>query len=47
MAEFLNFKGDYSGLTNEKAVQNLEMYGENSFAETEDKALNPVIYCSI
>lgn len=38
MAEFLNFKGDYSGLTNEKAVQNLEMYGENSFAETEDKS---------
>ena len=38
MAEFLNFKGDYSGLTNEKAAQNLEMYGENSFTETEDKS---------
>lgn len=38
MAEFLNFKGDYNGLTNEKAAQNLEMYGENSFTETEDKS---------
>ncbi len=38
MAEFLNFKGDYSGLTEEKAAQNLEMYGENSYAENEDKS---------
>ena len=34
MAEFLNFKGDYKGLTEEKAAQNLSMYGENSFSET-------------
>ena len=38
MAEFLNFKGDYKGLTEEKAAQNLSMYGENSFSETEDKS---------
>jgi Ca2+-transporting ATPase len=38
MAEFLDFKGEYKGLTGEKAAQNLDMYGENSFSETEDKS---------
>lgn len=38
MAEFLNFKGNYKGLTEDKATQNLNMYGENSFTDTEDKS---------
>lgn len=38
MAEFLNFKGDYKGLTEEKAQKHLSMYGENLFHETEDKS---------
>lgn len=38
MAEFLNFKGNYKGLTEDKARQNLNMYGENCFTEHEDKS---------
>ncbi|MCH5325165.1 MAG: cation-transporting P-type ATPase [Eubacterium sp.] len=34
MAEFLNFKGDYKGLSTDKAEKNLSMYGENLFTDT-------------
>lgn len=38
MAKFLNFNGDYNGITEQKAEQNLNLYGENIFHETEDKS---------
>ena len=34
MAQFLNFKGDYKGLSEKKASDNLNMYGNNIFTET-------------
>lgn len=37
MAVFLNFKGDYNGLSSDKAEEHLSLYGENVFHETEDK----------
>ncbi len=39
MAEFLNFKGDYKGLTAESAEKKLSMYGENLFSDTRTKRL--------
>ena len=44
MAQFLNFKGDYKGLTESKASDNLEMYGNNIFTETEDKSFKAYHY---
>ena len=41
MAEFLNFKGDYTGLSDIKADENLTMYGENLFAHTQDRSIKP------
>lgn len=50
MAEFLNFKGDYTGISSETAKKNLDMYGANVSRETIDKSfkgyriiLNPVV----
>lgn len=34
MARFLNFTGEYEGITEEKAAKNLEMYGENRVNNT-------------
>ncbi len=42
MAEILNFKGDYEGLSTEKAEEKLAMYGENSFSDHEDKSFSAV-----
>ncbi len=39
MAEFLNFKGDYKGLSTEKAAANLSMYGENLFTDIRSRRL--------
>ena len=44
MAQFLNFKGDYTGLSSDKAAKNLEMYGSNIFSETEDKSFKVYHY---
>lgn len=44
MAQFLNFKGDYKGLTEKKASDNLSMYGSNIFTETEDKSFKAYHY---
>ena len=44
MAQFLNFKGDYKGLTEKKAADNLSMYGSNIFTETEDKSFKAYHY---
>lgn len=44
MAQFLNFKGDYTGLSREKAAKNLEMYGSNIFSESEDKSFRVYHY---
>ncbi len=38
MADILNFKGDYEGLSQQKAEEKLAMYGENSFSDYEDKS---------
>ena len=44
MAQFLNFKGDYNGLSEKKASDNLNMYGNNIFTETEDKSFKSYHY---
>ena len=44
MAQFLNFKGDYNGLSEKKASDNLNMYGNNIFTETEDKSFKAYHY---
>ena len=44
MAQFLNFKGDYKGLSEKKASDNLNMYGNNIFTETEDKSFKSYHY---
>ena len=44
MAQFLNFKGDYTGLSSDKAQKNLEMYGSNIFSETENKSFKVYHY---
>lgn len=50
MAEFLNFHGDYTGISSEAAEKNLDMYGENVLRESADKSfksyriiLNPIV----
>lgn len=44
MAQFLNFRGDYTGLSADKAADNLEMYGSNIFRETENKSFKVYHY---
>lgn len=43
MAQFLNFKGDYTGITNSEAEENLRMYGFNSETKLDEdgKGYNP------
>ena len=50
MAEFLNFHGDYTGISSKTAEKNLDMYGENVLRESADKSfkgyriiLNPIV----